>query len=131
MKEKMSLVLRLVTALILLQTLFFKFSGAAESVYIFTAMNMEPWGRIGSGIAELVIAILLIFRRTAWLGALGGLGVISGALFAHFTVIGLEVMGDNGLLFGLAILVFVCCATVLWIYRKDARKAFKSVQKAG
>jgi hypothetical protein len=131
MKEKLSIILRWITALILIQMLFFKFSGIAESIYVFTAMNMEPWGRIGTGMAELVIAIFLIFRKTVWLGAVGGLAVISGALHAHFKVIGLEVMGDNGLLFGLAVIVFVCCTLILWIYRKDARKAFKSIQKAG
>jgi hypothetical protein len=130
MKEKYSLILRWLTALILLQTLYFKFSGADESIYIFTTLNMEPWGRIGAGIAELAIALFLIYRRTVWLGAVGGLAIISGALYAHFTVIGIEVMGDNGFLFGLAVVVFVCCALVLWTYRKDAGKAFKSIQKA-
>ncbi len=111
------LVLRLVAAVILGQTLFFKFSGAEESVWIFQQLGAEPWGRIGSGVAELVCAVLLLVPRTAALGALGGLGVISGAIFSHLFVLGIEVKGDGGLLFGLALVVFVCCAAILWMQR--------------
>ena len=60
---------RIVAAAILLQTLFFKFTGAAESIYIFTKVGLEPWGRIGSGIVELIAAILILIPRTTWLGA--------------------------------------------------------------
>ncbi|MFN0034133.1 MAG: DoxX family membrane protein [Saprospiraceae bacterium] len=113
--------LRLVAAGILAQTLFFKFSGAAESVWIFEQLGAEPWGRLGSGVAELVCAVLLFLPRLAWLGALGGLGVMSGAIVSHLFILGIEVQGDGGLLFFLAVVVFVCCAVTLWLRREDVR----------
>ena len=116
----LNLGLRVIAAVILEQTLFFKFSGAEESVYIFQTLGMEPWGRLGSGVAELICAVLLLVPGTAWLGALGGLGVISGAILSHLFVLGIEIKGDGGLLFGLAVAVFVCCAGVLWLNRADA-----------
>jgi putative oxidoreductase len=101
---------RLIAAIILLQTLFFKFTGAPESVYIFTKAGIEPWGRYASGIAELIAALLLIVPATVWLGALLSLGVISGALMTHLTILGIEVMNDGGTLFWLAVIVFICSA---------------------
>lgn len=109
---------RIVAAVILLQTLFFKFSGAPESVYIFTKVGIEPWGRIGSGVFELIAAVLLFWPGLTWLGAGLALGVIGGALMSHLTVLGIEVQGDHGLLFGLAVVVAVCCAVLLLIYRR-------------
>ena len=113
------LALRLIAAAILAQTLFFKFSGAEESVWIFQQLGAEPWGRLGSGLAELVCVVLLLFQRTAWLGALGGLGVISGAIVSHLFLLGIEVKGDGGLLFYLAVVVFICCAVTLWLRRGE------------
>jgi putative oxidoreductase len=113
---------RIVVAVILLQTLFFKFTGAEESKYIFTTLigpEMEAVGRIGSGIVELIAAVLLIIPGKGWLGAMLALGTISGAIFSHLTVLGIEVKGDGGLLFGLAVLVFVLSATVLLIHRRE------------
>jgi len=101
---------RLVAAIILLQTLFFKFSGAPESVYIFTKAGIEPWGRYASGVAELIAAVLLIVPGTVWTCALLSLGVISGAILTHLTLLGIEVMNDGGTLFILALIVFVCSA---------------------
>jgi uncharacterized membrane protein YphA (DoxX/SURF4 family) len=115
----LNLALRLITAAILAQTLFFKFSGAEESVYIFKTLGMEPYGRIGSGVAELICAVLLLFPRTAWLGALGALGVISGAILSHLFILGIDIKGDGGLLFALAVVVFVCSAAILWLNRAD------------
>ena len=111
------LALRLIAAVILAQTLFFKFSGAEESVWIFQQLGAEPWGRLGSGVAELICVVLLLYPGTAWLGALGGLGVISGAIVSHLLLLGIEVKGDGGLLFYLAVVVFVCCAVTLWLQR--------------
>jgi putative oxidoreductase len=108
-----ALILRIVAALILLQTLFFKFTGAPESVWIFTQLGVEPWGRIGSGVIELIAAVLLLIPRTAWVGALIALGVMSGAILSHLFILGIAVQGDGGLLFGLALVVFVCCALTL------------------
>ena len=112
-----SWVLQLAAAGILIQTLFFKFTGAEESVYIFTTLGAEPWGRIGSGIVELIASALLLVPATASLGAVVALGVMAGAILSHVAVLGIEVKGDGGLLFGLALLVFVCSATVLAIRR--------------
>lgn len=110
-------VCRLVAAIIMLQTLYFKFTAAPESVYIFSTLGIEPVGRIGSGVGELIASILLLIPATSWLGALMGLGVISGAIFFHLTKLGIEVQGDGGLLFGYAVVVFVCCVVVAWISR--------------
>lgn len=110
--------LRLIAAIILLQTLFFKFTASPESVYIFTKVGMEPRGRIGSGIAELIAAILILIPRTTWLGALIAMGVMSGAIFFHLTTLGIEVQGDGGLLFVYALLVFVSSAILLYMNRE-------------
>jgi uncharacterized membrane protein YphA (DoxX/SURF4 family) len=112
-------VLRLVAAIILLQTLFFKFSAAPESVYIFSKLGLEPWGRIGTGVVELIASVLLVIPRTTSLGALIALGVISGALVAHLTKLGIVVQGDGGELFILAAIVFACSAILLFIFRKQ------------
>src|SRR6266536_2783175 len=106
-------VLRVVAAVILLQTLFFKFTGAPESVYIFSKVGLEPWGRIGSGVAELIAAILILIPATTWLGAALALAVMLGAIFTHLTVLGVQVMGDGGLLFGLALAVAIGSAVLL------------------
>src|SRR5262245_40864751 len=98
-----SWVCRVVVAFILFQTLFFKFTGSEESKYIFSTVlspELEAFGRIGSGIVELIAAVLILMPRTAWFGALMALGTISGAIFSHLTVLGIEVKGDGGLLFG-------------------------------
>jgi len=110
---------RIVAAVILAQTLFFKFTGAEESIHIFTKVGLEPWGRYGSGVAELVATILLLTPRFAWAGALLALGVISGALVSHLTVLGIVVQDDGGLLFGLAITVFITCAVTAFLHRRQ------------
>ena len=111
-------ILKLIVAVILLQTLYFKFTGAPESVFIFETVGMEPWGRIGSGIVELLAAILLFIPRATWLGAILALGSMTGAIFFHLTKLGIEVMEDGGLLFILACVVFACCLLILWSERK-------------
>lgn len=105
--------LQLVVAGILLQTLFFKFTGAAESIYIFSTLGMEPWGRYASGVAELIAAVLLLIPGCATFGALLAVGVISGAIVSHFAVLGIEVQGDGGLLFALAVIVFISSLTIV------------------
>jgi len=110
---------RIVAAVILAQTLFFKFTGAEESVYIFTKVGLEPWGRYSSGGAELIAAILLLTPRFAWAGALLALGVISGALVSHLTVLGIVVKDDGGLLFGLGVTVFVTSAITAFLHRRQ------------
>ena len=113
----LSWILRVVAAVILLQTLFFKFTAAPESVYIFTKVHAEPWGRIGSGVIELIAAILLLWPRYTWLGSLLTLATATGAILSHLTLLGIEVQGDKGLLFGLAITIFVASALNLFLHR--------------
>jgi hypothetical protein len=111
--------LQLAAAGILFQTLFFKFTAAPESVYIFSTLGMEPAGRIGSGIAELMASILLLAPSTIPLGALLAMGVMSGAIVSHVTVLGIVVQNDGGLLFALAVTVFVCSAVILILRRAE------------
>jgi hypothetical protein len=108
---------RAVATIILLQTLFFKFTGAPESVYIFTKVGIEPWGRIASGVVEFIACVLLFVPGLTWLGAMLTLGVIGGAIFTHLTVLGIVVMSDGGLLFALAVVCEVCAAIVAFIHR--------------
>jgi hypothetical protein len=108
-----------VAALIMLQTLFFKFTASPESVYIFTQVGIEPWGRIGSGVAELIASVLILIPRTAWVGAGLGLGVMAGAIASHLTILGVEVMGDGGQLFIYALLVSFSCAYILYSTRRE------------
>lgn len=115
----LSWLLQLVVAGILLQTLFFKFTGAAESVFIFSTLGLEPWGRYASGVAELVASVLLLVPGYAPLGAALAVGVIMGAIMSHLTVLGIEVMGDGGLLFGLAVIVLLASLAILWIRRAE------------
>jgi len=112
-----SWICRLVAAGILIQTLYFKFTGAEESKFIFSTLGLEPVGRIGSGVAELITAVLLLIPATAWLGAILGLGVMAGAIGAHLTKLGIVVQDDGGLLFALAVVVLGCSAVVLWLHR--------------
>jgi putative oxidoreductase len=112
-----SWILRLAAAGILLQTLFFKFTAAPESVYIFTKVGLEPWGRIGSGVVELIAALLILSPRLTWLGSVLAIGVMAGAIISHLTVLGIEVQGDKGLLFVLAVTVFVAAAINLFLHR--------------
>lgn len=109
--------LQILAALILFQTLFFKFTGAEESRYIFSTLGVEPWGRYASAVFELIAVILLLHPRRAAVGALLSLGVISGAIMSHLTKLGIEVQGDGGLLFALALTVFAASAGVLVIRR--------------
>jgi len=118
MKYYIERISSILAAIILLQTLYFKFTGAPESVYIFTELGIEPFGRIGTGVLELIVSILLILKRTSLIGAIIGLGVISGAILSHVFFLGIEVQNDGGLLFGMAILVFILLLISL-ILQKD------------
>jgi Kef-type K+ transport system membrane component KefB len=104
---------QLAAAVILGQTLYFKFTAAAESVYIFSTLGMEPWGRIGTGVLELVAVVLLLVPGSSGVGALLAMGLMSGAIFFHLTRLGIEVKGDSGLLFGLALAAFAASAVVV------------------
>jgi uncharacterized membrane protein YphA (DoxX/SURF4 family) len=114
-----SWILQILAAAILLQTLFFKFTGAEEAKFIFSTLGVEPWGRIGAGVAELIVGVLLLVPRTAVLGALAALGLMVGALASHLTILGIEVKDDGGLLFGLAIVVTIASVAILAIRRRQ------------
>jgi hypothetical protein len=111
-----------------LQTLYFKFTAAEESVYIFTTLGMEPFGRIGSGIAELVASILILLPRTTLYGAIIGLGVMTGAIMSHLLVLGIEVQNDGGTLFILALITFLCCALLIFVNRNKIPNLLKLKQ---
>lgn len=114
-----SWILQIVVAAILFQTLFFKFTGAEESVYIFSTLGIEPWGRYASGFAELIACVLLLIPVTAAYGAMLSLCVIAGAILSHLTKLGIVVQDDGGLLFGLALAVFTGSAIVLFLRRRE------------
>ena len=120
--------LRLVAAGILLQTLFFKFSGAPESVYIFSTLGIEPWGRIGSGVFELVASVLLLIPATVSVGALMALATMLVAIASHLTRLGiaLPAVGDHGELFTLAVIVLASSATVLYLQLCISRQGEKA-----
>ena len=114
-----SWVVRAIVAVILVQTLWFKFSGAPESIYIFETVGQEPWGRYGSGAVELIASVLLFVPALVPVGAGLALGVISGAIFFHLTKLGIVVQDDGGLLFGLAVVVWAGSAFIAWLHRRD------------
>ena len=122
-----SWLLRIVAAVILLQTLYFKFTGHSESVELFTKLGVEPWGRIGTGILEIITGILLLLPSTVFIGALLGIGLMSGAILSHLTVIGIESNGDDGQLFILAIIVLVCCLVLLVLHKQKGISLYKRI----
>lgn len=113
--------LRILAAVIMLQTLYFKFTGHEQSVALFTKLGMEPWGRIGTGVFELIASILILYPRTTGWGALLGLGLMSGAIFFHLTKLGIYVDGD-AILFIYALVTFICCLVLAIIYRNQILK---------
>lgn len=117
-----SWLLRIIAAAILLQTLYFKFTAHPESVELFSKLGAEPWGRIGTGILELITGILLLVPSTAFIGGLLGMGLMSGAIASHILVIGIESKGDGGQLFILAIIVLICSIAIQVIHRKQGIK---------
>ncbi len=116
--------LRILAAVIMLQTLYFKFTAHPQSVKLFTTLGMEPWGRIGTGICELVASVLILIPRTSLLGALMGMGLMAGAIFFHLTKLGIIFEGD-ALLFTYAVITFVCCLCLVIIDRKKIPQLLK------
>jgi hypothetical protein len=116
----LSWILRIVAAIILLQTLYYKFSAHPDSVYIFSEIGLEPYGRIGSGVAELIIGIILLFMsKHIWLGALGAMGVMTGAIFFHLTSLGIDVHNDGGTLFYMAVVVWLAGLVLLVLHKNQ------------
>lgn len=118
MNKKLYLALRLAIAIILVQTLRFKFTAHPDSVYIFSTVGLEPFGRIGIGVLELMAAVLILIPKTIWAGALLTFGLISGAVMMHLTQLGIEINNDGGKLFYLALITLILSGTILWFERK-------------
>ncbi len=119
MKKYIPLILRVIVAVILIQTLRFKFTAHPDSVYIFNKVGLEPYGRIGIGVLELIAGVMLLIPKTIWVGALLTLVIISGAIVMHLTKIGIEVNNDKGILFITAVITFLLSTIILYIYRKS------------
>lgn len=113
-------VAQVAAAVIMGQTLFFKFAGAEEPVYIFTTLGAEPWGRYGTAVFELIAVVLLLIPKTAPIGAALGVGLMLGAIGSHLTKLGIVVKDDGGLLFGLGVAALAACAVVLVVRREQA-----------
>lgn len=120
-------VLRIIAALVMLQTLYFKFSGSEESVYIFSQLGMEPWGRIATGVLELIASILILYPKTTFFGSVLAIGLMSGAVIAHLSKLGIVVKNDGGQLFIYALLVLVSSLILAILYRNDGIKLIKKV----
>ena len=116
------IVARLAAAFIMGQTLYFKFTGSPESMYIFKMVGMEPWGRWLIGISELIACILLLVPRTAWAGGVLAVGIMVGAISMHLTILGIEIMNDKGQLFYYALIVFLCGLYVVFHNREKISK---------
>ena len=125
----LQLAARIIAAIIMLQTLYFKFTAQPESVYIFTTLGIEPFGRIGSGIAELIASALLLIKPTSWMGAILGIGVMAGAIVSHLTILGIEVQNDGGQLFFMALITFLCCVIVLFYERAKVLRLLSTIFK--
>ena len=128
-KNIISWVLRLTVAIILLQTLYFKFTAHPDSVHIFSALGVEPWGRISLGIVELITAILILTPKTKIIGMINSLGIIIGAVFSHFLVLGVNVGNDGGGLFALAIIVLIASSIFLIIHKTEVLQLIKIIKK--
>ncbi len=118
MNKTIILILRIIVAVILIQTLRFKFTAHPDSVYIFTKVGLEPYGRIGIGILELISALLILIPKTIWAGALLSISIISGAVLMHLTILGIEINNDGGSLFYLAVTILFLSLIILWNQRK-------------
>lgn len=129
MKNYLERISSIVAAVILLQTLYFKFSGAPESVYIFSQLGIEPYGRIGTGVLELIISMLLLVKRTSLIGAIIGIGVILGAILSHLLILGIEVQDDGGLLFGLAMIVLALLLLTVILQKEKLLLFVKKAKK--
>lgn len=119
MKKNSLIVLRFIVAIILIQTLRFKFTAHPDSVYIFKTVGIEPYGRIAIGILELIAGVLLLVPKTVWVGSLLTLGILGGAIIMHLTKIGIVVNNDNGVLFITALITFILSAILFYHHRKD------------
>ena len=116
------LLFRFVPAFIMLQTLQYKLTGDPLSIHIFTTLGIEPWGRYMSGFSELAAGLLLLFPMTAFVGAIMGIGIMAVAVVSHLTLLGVNVQGDGGTLFSMAVVTLLCCAVTLYLERRTIKK---------
>ena len=107
----------LIAAGIMIETLFFKFTAAPESVYIFSKMGTDPWMRWVQGLWELTASLGLLLPRLRWAGGILTTGAMAAAILSHMTWLGYSIQGDHGLLFTMALVTFACGFTVMWTYR--------------
>ena len=127
LKKYLPILLRIALAMLLLQTLRFKFTAHEDSVYIFTKIGLEPIGRIGIGILELIASILLLLNKGKLFGIILTIGLMCGAIFMHITILGIEVRNDGGVLFGMALLCLSLGLVLLWINKADLRALIKKL----
>ncbi|MCU0429158.1 MAG: DoxX family protein [Cytophagaceae bacterium] len=126
-KNTFSWVLKLCAAVILLQTLYFKFTAHPDSVLIFSALGVEPWGRVGLGIIELIVAVAILIPKTQLIGMISCLSIMVGAILSHLLVLGIQVASDGGGLFTLALAVFLASSIFLWMHKKDVLSLVKKI----
>lgn len=129
LKNILSWLFRIAAAIILLQTLYFKFTAHPESVELFTKLGVEPWGRVGTGVIELITGVLLLIPATAFVGGFLGMGLMAGAILSHLLVIGIESKGDGGQLFTLAIIVLVLSLLIQFLHKEQGISLFKRFVK--
>jgi len=125
MKKHFPLLLRILVAVILIQTLRFKFTAHPDSVYIFTKVGLEPYGRILIGVLELIAGILIVIPKTVWVGATLSLGLMAGAIMMHLTKLGIVINNDSGALFITAVVTFIISGVILFLYKEDVLKLIK------
>lgn len=121
-KKIFSWLLRIIIAILFLQTLSFKFTAHPDSVYIFSKLGVEPYGRVALGIIELITSLLILIPRTKLVGILFSFFIILGAIASHFFVIGIEIKGDGGGLLLYAFIIFIACVLLFILYRKEFQK---------
>ncbi len=126
----MSWIAQILAAVIMGQTLFFKFAAAPEPVHIFTTLGVEPWGRLATAVFELIAVVLLMIPRAAVFGGLLGVGLMIGAIGSHLTRIGIVVLNDGGLLFGMALATLIASVTIVLIRRKQLTNAISTLRSA-
>lgn len=123
--KNVSFVLRCIIAIIFLQTLYFKFTAQPESVYIFNKLGLEPFGRIDTAFIELIASLFILFPKTKLIGILISLITILGALLSHLLILGIEINNDGGLLFYLALTIFIFVVILIINYYDEYYDCFK------
>lgn len=127
-KKYVIFILQLIIAISHLQTLRFKFTAHPDSVYIFSQLNLEPYGRIGIGIFELIIAILILIPKTKIIAGMLSIAVITGAIVSHLGPLGVEVQNDNGILFYFALFVLASTLLFLWLQKEEVKLMFTTLK---